>query len=288
MACRGYEVVVVELGAGLAGVARRNLADFEAVRVVTGLFERWSLPDERFDAAVAATSFHWLEHVLRIEKAAGTLWPGGALAVISTHHVAGGEQQFFVDVQRWYERWMPGTAPGLCRCLHNGRRQRRRRVGTFCNVVVRRYERELRYSTGAYLDPLPSYANRWALAEPARSGLLACIARPIDDRYEGRITERYMGEFASAFLARARARPRTAGGAPIARRPVRAGRAYSPAPEATPPRQRRPSQQSSISAARCHKHGREAQRRFKLAPITPSSIHRPARAFTRERRGRRP
>ena len=32
MARRGYEVVVVEPGAGLAEVARRNLVEFEAVR----------------------------------------------------------------------------------------------------------------------------------------------------------------------------------------------------------------------------------------------------------------
>jgi hypothetical protein len=63
---------------------------------------------------------------------------------------------------------------------------------------VRRYERELTYSTRDYLDLLLSYSNHRALAPAAQRGLLACIARLIDERLGGRVTKRYMTELALA------------------------------------------------------------------------------------------
>jgi SAM-dependent methyltransferase len=113
LAKRGFEIVAIELGAGLAEVARRNLAAFPAVEVVHAAFEEWPLPPAPFDAVVAATAFHWLDPEVRLDKIAAALRPGGALALIATHHVAGGDRAFFAEVQRCYETWMPGTPRGL-------------------------------------------------------------------------------------------------------------------------------------------------------------------------------
>jgi SAM-dependent methyltransferase len=145
------EVVAVELGAGLADVGRRNLASFPAVEVVNAAFEEWPLPAAPFDAVVAVTSFHWLDPTVRVAKAADALRPGGALAVIATHHVAGGTEQFFADVQRCYERWMPGTPKGLRLPAADGVPYRDfaelKASGRFARVASRRYERDPTYTT---------------------------------------------------------------------------------------------------------------------------------------------
>src|SRR6266536_5249299 len=94
LADRGCQIVAVELGPGLASVARRNLARFPLVQVVVTAFEDWPLPPEPFDVVVAATAFHWIDPAVRVSKVADALRPGGALAVVSTHHVAGGDQGF--------------------------------------------------------------------------------------------------------------------------------------------------------------------------------------------------
>lgn len=62
------------------------------------------LPTEPFDVVFAATSFHWIDRDVRVTKSADALRPDDGLAVVSTHHVAAGDEQFFVDVQRCYER----------------------------------------------------------------------------------------------------------------------------------------------------------------------------------------
>jgi SAM-dependent methyltransferase len=200
LARRGYAVVGVELGAGLAGVAARRLAAFEAVQVVNAAFEDWPLPVEPFDAVVAATSFHWLDPALRVAKAADALRPGGALAIIATHHVAGGTEQFFVDVQRCYEAWMPDTRglrpPQAADVPERDRAELE--AGGLASVQTRRHERDLSYTTSEYLDVLRTYSNHRALAPDARDRLLACIGELIDTRFGGRIAKRYLTELTLA------------------------------------------------------------------------------------------
>jgi SAM-dependent methyltransferase len=197
LARRGYEVVAIELGAGLAEVARRNLARFPAVRVVRAAFETWPLPVEPFDAVVAATSFHWIDPAVRIAKSADALRADGALALVSTHHVAGGDERFFADAQRCYERWDPSTPPGLrfpaaadvpvgSEELDASER--------FAPTVFRRYERELTYSAPEYRDLLLSYSNHRAMQPGAQQRLLNCIVALIEERYGGTIAKRYMNQ----------------------------------------------------------------------------------------------
>lgn len=76
LAGRGLAVTAVELGAGLAAIARRRLTGFPA-EVVTGSFEDWRPPRDPFDAAVAVNCLHWIDPGLRYAKPYSLLRPGG-------------------------------------------------------------------------------------------------------------------------------------------------------------------------------------------------------------------
>jgi SAM-dependent methyltransferase len=197
LAERGCDITCIELGENLAAVARRKLARFPSVRVIVSPFEAWPLPAEPFDVVTAATSFHWLDPAIRVTKAADALHLGGALATISTHHIAGGTSQFFEEVQTCYERWDPATTPGL-RLLPAEAipcdSQEIDRSGRFVAAQFRRYEWELSYSAATYLETLLTYSGHRALESEARSNLLADIGQLIDSRYGGRIRKRYMTE----------------------------------------------------------------------------------------------
>lgn len=194
----GRAITAVELGAEMAAVARRKLAVFPEVEIVVAAFEEWPLPQARFDSVFAATAFHWLDPAVRMAKAADALTPGGTLAVVSTHHIAGGSEQFFADVQRCYERFDPATPPGL-RLLtaehvpqDSGEFDR---SGRFGPVRFARYEWEQEYTTAEYLDLLSTYSGHRAMAADARAGLFRCISALIDGR-GGRITKRYLTHLA--------------------------------------------------------------------------------------------
>jgi len=55
LARRGCHIVCVEMGANLAGIARRNLAGFPRVTVDTARFEDWHPAGLSFDIVFAAT-----------------------------------------------------------------------------------------------------------------------------------------------------------------------------------------------------------------------------------------
>jgi SAM-dependent methyltransferase len=193
----GCEIICIELGADLAAVAQRKLAGFPSVRVVVSAFEDWPLPAEPFDVVFAATAFHWLDPAVRVAKAADALRTGGALATVSTHHVAGGDTEFFAEAQSCYERWDPSTPSGLrlqpaTAIPRDG--EEVDRSGQFGPTTFRRYEWDLSYSTSAYLETLMTYSGHRALAPEARNNLLGCIAHLIESRHGGRITKRYMTE----------------------------------------------------------------------------------------------
>jgi SAM-dependent methyltransferase len=193
---RNYQVTAIELGPNLAAVARRKLARFPNVTVIVGAFEDWPLPAEPFDAVVSATAFHWLDPSVRVTKAADALRPGGVLATIATHHIDGGDAQFFIDVQDCYRRWFaesPGTRlPAAAEILadsadleHSGR---------FEPPTFRRYEWEQPYSSLEYLDLLSTYSDHRALEQTVRWRLLDCISQLIVKQYGGRIRKRYLNE----------------------------------------------------------------------------------------------
>lgn len=83
----GCSILTVELGAEMAEVARHNLSSFPKVEVDVSAFEDWPLPKQKFDLVVSANAFHWIDENVRMSKAADALREGGALAIISTHHI---------------------------------------------------------------------------------------------------------------------------------------------------------------------------------------------------------
>ena len=68
LAERGLAVTAVELGAGLAVIARRRLAGFASAEVLTTSFEDWQPHGASFDAVVAFNSPHWIDPRLRYSK----------------------------------------------------------------------------------------------------------------------------------------------------------------------------------------------------------------------------
>jgi SAM-dependent methyltransferase len=202
LAQRGCRVVALDIGAEMTGLARHKLWAFPSVELITADFDSWSLPDEGFDVVLSATAFHRLDPATRVSKAASALRPGGMLAVISTCHVAGGTEGFFIDSQACYERFDPATTPGL-------------RLPNPCDVpsktdeiadlfegpLVRRYEWDGAYSAHEYVDLLLTYSGHRTLDRDAQQGLLDCISRLIDSKYGGTIVKRYMTEL---LLARKR------------------------------------------------------------------------------------
>jgi SAM-dependent methyltransferase len=189
---RGWAVTAVELSPGLAEVLRRK---FPTVDVVVADFDTWELPAAEYDLVISATAFHWLDPATRIQRCVDLLRPGGAVAVISTHHVAGGSERFFAEVQSCYERFTDDPSEdGLPAAddVPNGTGELER-SGSFGSVECRRYLWEQAYSTAEYLELLSSYSGHRALTTDRRDRLYDCIGASIDNA-GGSVTKRYLNQ----------------------------------------------------------------------------------------------
>jgi SAM-dependent methyltransferase len=187
LAERGFDVLCVELGENLAVVARRNLASYRRVRVLTAAFESWDPGQSRFDMVFAATSFHWLDPAVRCERAAGALRPGGALAVIGGGHVLpNGGDPFFMEIQTAYD--MIGESLPEGKLPRPGERSDARDEmegsGLFGEVEVRRYLVERKYTAEAYIRLLETFSGHLVMDQEARALLYGAMRELIGRRDE--------------------------------------------------------------------------------------------------------
>lgn len=194
---RGWGVTAVELGAQMAAVARRHVADLPGVSVEVSAFEDWPLPPEPFDALLCATAWHWLDPATRLAKAARALRPGGTLAVVWTHYVAGGTTAFFDDVQQAYAELDLGGAWTARRPREEDLLPSTGEVEAsplFVDVVDHRFAAEVVYDRQSFIQLARTYSEVIALPPTRREPLLEHLGELIDNQYGGRISARYVFE----------------------------------------------------------------------------------------------
>jgi SAM-dependent methyltransferase len=189
LARRGLEITCVELGARLAEVARRELASFPSVRVVTADFERWQADEAPYDGVVAFTAFHWLDPQTRYERAASVLRRGGALAVVKAGQVdPPGVDPFFAEVQDDYRAaGMSGDGAPVAPDAVPDLREEMEASGLFDRVTVRRRQWQVPTTADEYVALLGTASDHLLLPAERREELFERIRRRIESRPDGRI-----------------------------------------------------------------------------------------------------
>lgn len=192
LAHRGFRITCVEIGPDLAAVARRNLAAFPNVEVITGAFETWQAPlSDRFDLVFAATAWHWIDPKLRYQRARELLRPGGHLACwTATHVIPEGGDPFFFEIQDVYEEIGEGMPAGTPLLRPGGIPDDRAEIdrsGLFEDVVVRHFDWEISYNAEEYLRLLDTFSGHIAMQAWQRDRLYVEIRRRLAQRPDGRL-----------------------------------------------------------------------------------------------------
>lgn len=220
LAKRGYEIVGIELGEGLATRARAKLANFANVKIINADFETWQAIDRRFDAIVAFTAFHWIDPETRYRKSAALLKPRGALAVIATKHVLPkGGDRFWVDVQEDYEAVVPDEAstkagaPGPPEAVGDLNAEIAA-SGLFRNVATRRYQWDVTYTADEYIAVLDTYSGHRSLEPAKRIQLYERIHKRIESRPEPTVAKTYLATLNVARKMNGKSKSSSDGNAP--------------------------------------------------------------------------
>jgi SAM-dependent methyltransferase len=190
---RGCSIVALEPSPRLGDIAVLRLEPYHNVAILRESFEEFETT-ELFDAVLAATSFHWLDPITRIEKCASHLEENGALIVMTNQHPRP-YSGFFKAVQSVYRRhvsawggsdagWNTGVA---CDELLNAIA----RGDLFATVGIELFEWTRCYKRERYLDLLRTYSDHRCLGAARLEPLLAEIGDLIDDDYGGQVTRPY-------------------------------------------------------------------------------------------------
>ncbi len=178
LTARGCSVLGVEVDARMAGVARERGLDVELAR-----FEDWEPRGRRFDLAISAQAWHWIDPRAGARVAALALEEGGRLAVFwNFGQPPSALRELLTPV---YARLGPGVENYSVLFGHRDARIETTIEGIaaarrFDAATVERFAWSQRYDTAGWLEQLSTHSDHRALAPEPRARLLAAVAEAID------------------------------------------------------------------------------------------------------------
>jgi SAM-dependent methyltransferase len=198
LAERGYRIVGIELGRRLAAEARRNLAAYSSVQIVTADFETWQPPKlHAFDLVLAASSWHWIDPAIGYERAWSALRRQGWLALMANHprpgRLGSSARRFWDATDPLYRHyapelvarrgWNPRQVHGFRRAIH--------RSGRFSSVERRVIAWRNTFEPNAYIALLDTYSDHRILPARPRARLFGAIRELADRDFGGRVPRCY-------------------------------------------------------------------------------------------------
>jgi len=185
---RGYEVTAVELGSELANVAKKVLANYPNVKIITGAFEDIDLPNNYFDLVFAATAFHWIKPEIRFAKPHQLLRDSGHLAIIHTEHVSDENgNEFFFASQPIYKKYTPNVKDDFRLPRKDDVRPPAIDQNLFSTIQFEKFPVMTKYTANEYVQLLSTFSDVISLPPGKRQGFLTDIADVINTKFGGSI-----------------------------------------------------------------------------------------------------
>lgn len=207
LADRGWRVTAVEPGVRLAEVAGRRLDGTGAVTIEVSPFETWDDAGRRFDLAVAASSWHWVDPSVGWRRIHAALRPGGWFAILGRVVVRrDGEPEVYAHTADLHEQFAPGVpewghppteAEAMAEPTPWGPLDVDR-DGLFDAPAVRWYEVVQELDGEGFVDMLRTQSLYRQLPSSQREPLLDAIADRIRTEMGDRAVRRYLGVLRAA------------------------------------------------------------------------------------------
>lgn len=185
---RGYEILCIDPGPNLIGVAAEKLHGYP-VSFVNCLFEEWPEKSQAFDLVFSAQAFHWVPKDVGYAKAFKALKPGGYLALFWNRSPTR-EDALHQQIEAVYQRCAPEvikqTKPTSKEMAKDEMQQTAeiQASGYFQDLSLSRFLWSKRYSAEAYLGLLSTHSDHILL--PAEH--LECLLKGV-----GEVIERFGG-----------------------------------------------------------------------------------------------
>lgn len=198
-AAKGLSIVAIEPSSAACELARKSCREnnspnlersSQRVTIINSTFEDYPLAHQKFDAILAATSFHWIPPKIACKKSAAALKPGGSLILLWATPPQPSEEicQYLSPVYEQYglselgkEQHRPqdhyqGSFEIFAKAVNES--------GFFQTTSVNMQKHQTIYSIEKYLALLSTLSHYIALEEQLRNDLFVTMGEQLAEKLE--------------------------------------------------------------------------------------------------------
>lgn len=192
---RGFSMLALEPSLEMCQLAHQNCVSYPNVKIQQTLFEEWQPEPQKFNAFLAATSFHWIPSKVRYIKASEVLEDNGFLILLWNMSLQP-QYEVYQTLKDVYELHAPSLVHYedhkkqeeiLCEQVQNIIES-----GYFINVVSKQMPCEITYKTDDYLMLLSTLSPYIGLDSQVRNALFEGLKEKIEKYYGGKIQLSYL------------------------------------------------------------------------------------------------
>jgi SAM-dependent methyltransferase len=194
----GFSMICLEPSLAACHLGRQNCAKYPQVKIQQTTFEEWELETGKFDAVLAATSFHWINPEFGNSKISQALQNNGAL-ILLWNMTPQPEYEIYASFRKIYQKYAPSldryedieTQKDIVQSLG----QKAIDSGKFKDLVSEQVVCKVNYYIDDFLLLLSTYTVYLKLDIETRNCLFTELRKKIINNYGGNIQIQYISAF---------------------------------------------------------------------------------------------
>ncbi|MBE9189821.1 class I SAM-dependent methyltransferase [Gloeocapsopsis crepidinum LEGE 06123] len=180
----GFSMICLEPNQEMCNLAQQNCIQYPNVEIVKTSFEEWQLEAGKFNAVLAATSFHWISPEMGYSKAAAALQDNGSLILLWNAIPIQPPYDIYQLLQEVYQTHAPSLARYEARSTQeeslNGFGQAVIDSGLFKDLMSEQLTWEAIHSVDDYLTLLGTLSPYIRLEPQRREALFVGIRKVLE------------------------------------------------------------------------------------------------------------
>jgi SAM-dependent methyltransferase len=196
----GFAMLCLEPSQPACQLALQNCATYPSVEIKNQTLEEWELESDKFNAVLAATSFHWVSPDIRYHKTAAALKDKGSLILLWNAGVLPQDEVYQV-LDEVYQNQAPSLAE-----YHAKERANQAETlkeigqdiidsGLYEDLIYEQLVCQITYSIEDYLALLQTYSKYIALNDKKRTSLLVNLREALQKNCGNNIKTSYLSAF---------------------------------------------------------------------------------------------
>ncbi|MUL37842.1 class I SAM-dependent methyltransferase [Gloeocapsopsis dulcis] len=173
----GFSMICLEPNQEMCQLAQQNCIQYPKIKLVNISFEEWQLKARKFNAVLAATSFHWISPEIGYPKAAAALQDNGSLILLWNAIPIQPAYDIYQLLQEVYQTYAPSLAQYEARSTQEENLSRFGQTvidsGLFKGLASEQLTWEATHSIDDYLTLLSTLSPYIRLEQHKREALFA-------------------------------------------------------------------------------------------------------------------